>query len=75
MEVCQDPTPNSKRLVCTYNDKPLGFEKDMLASANKIQAQDPLKEVDLGDGGIKRPIYISTKTNPSMKDQITGLLK
>jgi len=29
--------------------------------AKKLQAQDPLKEVDLGDGTIKRPTYISTK--------------
>jgi len=39
-----------QRLDCIYDDEPLGFEKDPMGSAQKMQAQDPLEEVDLGDG-------------------------
>jgi len=36
----------------------LGFEKDPSISTKRIQAQDLLKEVDLGDVSIKRPKYM-----------------
>lgn len=40
------------RLECIYDDEPLGIEKNPLASAKRIQAQDPWEEIDLGDGTI-----------------------
>jgi hypothetical protein len=45
----------------------LGFEKDPMGSAKRMQAQDPLEEVDMGDGRVKRPTYISTKIDKDFK--------
>lgn len=56
-------------------NKPLGFKEGLLALAKKIQTQDPLEEVDIGDGGIKKPTYISIKIDPIMKVQMIELLK
>ena len=39
-----------------------------------MQAQDPLEEVDMGDGTAKRITYISTYINNEMKDQVIKLL-
>ena len=50
---------DNQRLDCIYDEEPLGFEKDPMGPMQKIQAQDPFEEVDLGDGSIKRPTYIS----------------
>lgn len=36
--------------------------------------QDPLEEVDLEDGGIKRPTYISTKVKDNLKKYVAELL-
>jgi hypothetical protein len=51
----------NQRLDCIYDDEPLGFEKDPMGPAKKMLAHDPLEEVYLGDGTIKRPTFISTK--------------
>jgi hypothetical protein len=40
--------PNEQRLDCIYDDEPLGFEKDPVNSNPKMQAQDPLQEIDIG---------------------------
>jgi len=64
-----------QKLDCIFDDEPLGFEKDPSLSAKKIQAQDPLEEVDLEDGSIKRPTYISFRIGPKLKVQIIVLLK
>jgi len=60
----------SQRLDSIYDDEPLDFEKDTMGSTDKMMAQDPLEEVDLGDGSIKRPTYISTKIDKDFKVQI-----
>ncbi|XP_050890097.1 uncharacterized protein LOC127095453 [Lathyrus oleraceus] len=57
-----DPVPSDKgqnkekdqRLDVIYDDEPLGFEKDPLATNIKMLAQDPLEEVDLGEGRAGR---------------------
>jgi hypothetical protein len=54
-------TGNNQRLDCIYDNEPLGFEKDQISSNQRMQAQDPLQEIDIGDGPIKRPTYISNK--------------
>lgn len=41
----------------------------------KMQARDPLEEVDLGDGDVKIPTYISAKVDPYLKEQVVKLLK
>jgi len=63
----------SQRLDCIY--EPLGFEKDPLGSTKKMKAQDPLEEVDLGDGSTKRPTYISTKIDKDFKVQIVEFFR
>lgn len=49
----QETTSESCKLDCIYDNEPLGFEKDPLSSAKKIQAQYPLEKVDLGYGITK----------------------
>jgi len=44
-----------QKLDCIFDDEPLSFEKDPSLVTKKIQAQDPLEEIDLGDGSVKRP--------------------
>lgn len=39
-----------------------------------MQAQDPLEEIDLGDGVEKRPTYISTKVRSPMKAKLIAVL-
>ena len=39
-----------------------------------MQAQDPLEEIDLGDGITKRPTYISTKVGSEMRAKLVEVL-
>jgi len=64
-----------QRLDCIYDDEPLGFEEDPLGSATKMRAQDPLEEVDLGDGPIKMTTYISARITKEFRDRGLELLK
>ncbi|CAJ2635983.1 unnamed protein product [Trifolium pratense] len=64
-----------QRLDCIYDDEPLGFEKDPHSSIQRMQAQDPLQEVDIGDGSVKRPTYISANIDPTLKERMVELLK
>ncbi|CAJ2657404.1 unnamed protein product [Trifolium pratense] len=64
-----------QRLDCIYDDEPLGFEKDPHSSIQRMQAQDPLQEVDIGDGSIKKPTYISANIDPTLKERMVELLK
>src|ERR1044072_3086790 len=74
-EVEEKGIPATQRLDCIYDDEAFGFEKDPHISTKRMQAQDPLEEVDLGDGEVKRPTYISAKIDPSLKNQVVCLLK
>lgn len=65
----------SRRLECIYDNKPLGFEKDPLETNKKMQAHDPIEEIYLGEGAVKRPLYINVKINSNMKKQLVKLLK
>lgn len=40
-----------------------------------MSSQDPLEEVDLGDGAVKRTTYISAKVQPDMKKKVVELHK
>src|ERR1044072_3944607 len=71
----EEGIPTSQRLDFIYDDEPLGFERDPNISTKRMQAQDPLEEVDLGDGEVKRPTYISAKIDPSLKNEMVCLLK
>ena len=53
----------------------MGFKEDPMWSTTKMRAQDPLVEVDIGDGSIKRPTYVSTKIPKEFRDRIVKLLK
>ncbi len=75
MEDTNDDLIDDQKLDCIYDDEPLGFEEDPLGSTTKMRAQDPLEEVDLGDGSIKRPTYVSTKLTKGFRDRIVELLK
>ncbi|MCI66701.1 hypothetical protein A2U01_0087959, partial [Trifolium medium] len=41
--------PKMQRLDCIYDDEPLGFERDPVSPNQKMQSQDPLQEIDIGD--------------------------
>ncbi|KAK2444268.1 protein NYNRIN [Trifolium repens] len=60
-------TGNNQRLYCIYDEEHLGFEKDPISSNQRMQAQDPLQEIDIGNGSVKRPTYISVNIDPSLK--------
>ena len=70
-----DDLVDDQKLDCIYDDEPLGFEEDPMGSTIKMKARDPLEEVDIGDGSVKRPTYISSKIPKSFKDRIVALLK
>ena len=70
----QTTASESRRLDCIYDDEPLGFEKNPSNELQKMQAQDPLEEIDLGDGVTKRPTYISTKVGSRMKAKLIEVL-
>ena len=65
----------NQRLDAIYDDEPLGFEKDLLADGVRMLAQDPLEEVNLGEGPIKKPTYISAKLDPELRVEVIQLLK
>ena len=65
---------DDQKLDCIYDDEPLDFKEDPLGSTKKMRAQDPLEEVDLRDGSVKRPTYVSTKIPKEFKDRIVELL-
>ncbi|WJX78504.1 hypothetical protein P8452_61720 [Trifolium repens] len=67
--------PQVQRLDCIYDDEPLGFERDPLNETPKMQAQDPLEEIYIGNGSLKRPTYISANINPNLKEKLVLLLK
>lgn len=48
-----------QKLDYVFDDEPLGFENDSSLESKKIQAQDPLEEIYLGDRSVKRPTYVS----------------
>ena len=64
-----------QRLDAIYDDEPLGFEKDPLANNIKMLAQDPLEEINLGEGLEKKPTYISAKIDPELRLELIHLLK
>ena len=64
-----------RRLDTIYDDEPLGFERDPLANNTKMLAQDPLEEIDLGEGITKRPTYISANIDPQLRVEVIQLLK
>lgn len=40
-----------------------------------MHAQGPLEEIDMGNGVVKRPTYISAKVEPSIKEKMVELLR
>jgi len=70
-----DDFVEDQKLDCIYDDGPLGFKEEPMGSTTKMRAQDPLEEVDLGDGTVKRPTYVSTKIPKEFKDRIVELLR
>lgn len=63
------------KLDYIYDNEPLGFEKGPQETNKKMQAQDPLEEVDLGDEAVKRLAHISVKIKLGTKKEVIKLLK
>lgn len=78
-----DPEPLDKvqdedqgqRLDTIYDEEPLGFEKDPLATNIMMLAQDPLEEIDLEEGLTKKPTYISANISHQLNVEVIQLLK
>ncbi|MCH81200.1 hypothetical protein A2U01_0001984, partial [Trifolium medium] len=68
-------TGDMQRLDCIYDDEPLGFERDPISLNQRMRAQDPLQEIDIGDGTLKRSTYISTNVDQSLRVKMVELLK
>jgi len=75
IEERDDDFIENQKLDCIYDDEPLGFEEDPVGSTTKMRVEDPLEEVDIGDGSVKRPTYVSTKIPKEFRDRIVELLK
>ena len=67
-------------LDCIYDNEPLGFEYSSVVSIDlcnrnkRLIMQDPLEEIDLGNGKEKRPTYISTLSSPEFKKELIDIL-
>ena len=61
IEDTNDDLTDDQKLDCIYDDEHLGFKEDPLGSTTKMNAQDPLEEVDLGDAYVKKPTYVNAK--------------
>lgn len=56
-EIGYDLVPDSQMLDRIYDDEALRFEKDTVVLTKRIQAQDPLEELNLRNGTIKTNFY------------------
>lgn len=75
VEDTNDDLVDDQMLDYIYDDEPLGFEEDPLGSTTKMRAQDPLEEVNLGDGSVKRPTYVCAEITKEFRDRIVELWK
>lgn len=65
----------SQRLDAIYEKEHLGFERNPLAPNMKMITHDPLEEIDLGEGMVKRLTYISVNLGPELRFKVIQLLK
>jgi hypothetical protein len=62
----------------SYTDDAMGVAEDLdgLAKLDRgFSSMDDLEKVDIGDGVISRPTYVSAHLNASQKQEIIELLK
>ncbi|MCI10449.1 hypothetical protein A2U01_0031542 [Trifolium medium] len=65
-----------EHLDCVIDDDPLGFENGWSDKIGKLEAQDPLEEVNLAEEGEKpKPTYVSSLLEKSLKQEIIKILK
>ena len=55
---------------CIYDLSPLVFEKYITSNVKKAKVQDPLEEVDIGDGGQAHPTYVSKLLPNNFKKEL-----
>ncbi|KAL1318352.1 hypothetical protein AAHE18_15G200100 [Arachis hypogaea] len=71
-EGCIDSVPYD----CIYDDGPLGFEKNNNTDiVKKVEVQDPLEEVDIGNGDYPRPTYVNKMLPDDFKREMVEILK
>ncbi|XP_015970564.1 uncharacterized protein LOC107494047 [Arachis duranensis] len=71
-EGCIDSVPYD----CIYDDGPLGFEKNNNTdTVKKVEVQDPLEEVDIGNSDYPRPTYVSKMLPDDFKKEMVEILK
>ncbi|KAL1352493.1 hypothetical protein AAHE18_06G171000 [Arachis hypogaea] len=70
-EWCIDSVPYD----CIYDDGPLGFEKNNTDTVKKIEVQDPLEVVDIGNSDYPRPTYMSKMLPDDFKKEMVEILK
>ena len=77
----KDCTFDCVNLDCIYDDEPLGLEyssfvsNDLCSRNKKIEVQDPLEKVDIGERGDRRPTYISNLLLQDYKEKLVEMLK
>ncbi|MCI14666.1 hypothetical protein A2U01_0035798, partial [Trifolium medium] len=65
-----------EHLDCVIDDDPLGFKNGWSDEIGKLEAQDPLEEVNLTEEGEKpKPTYVSSLLEKSLKQEIIKILK
>ncbi|XP_020975980.1 uncharacterized protein LOC110270831 [Arachis ipaensis] len=71
-EGCIDSVPYD----CIYDDGPLGFEKNNNTdTVKKVEVQDPLEEVDIGNSDYPRPTYVNKMLPDNFKKEMVEILK
>jgi hypothetical protein len=80
MSVNKDLGWLSRRIVeyHSYTNDAMGMVEDLdeLGKLGRgFSSMDDLEEVDIGDGVISRPTYVSVRLNTSQKQEIIELLK
>ena len=62
-------------LYFIYDSSPLTFEQALEEKIKRVEVQDPLEEVNLGEDGEYRPTYISSLIGCEFKKELVGVLK
>ena len=62
-------------LDCIYDFSPLGFEQPLVEKIKRVEVQDPLEEINLGEDGENRPTYVSSLIDLKFKCSLIKVLK
>lgn len=66
---------NGERFKLNFinDNSPLGFEKSLSPNLKKMEAQDPLEEINLGSEENWKPTYVSKLLEPRVREKVVFL--